>query len=68
MEQTYHVTSILAPVRSSAAAGRERFGVAAAAAATPVDSLARAPTRHHANRRGLLYLRQEAQCPQTDRR
>ena len=57
MEQTLGVTSILAPLRSSAVARRERFGVAAAAAATPVASLARAPTRHHANRRGLLYLR-----------
>ena len=57
MEQTYPVTRILAASFKRAAARRERFGVAAAAAATPVDSLARAPTRHHANRRGLLYLR-----------
>ena len=61
------VTSILAGSFKRAAARRERFGVAAAAAATPVDSLARAPTRHHANRRGLLYLRQEAHGHRTDR-
>ena len=30
-------------------------------------SLARAPTRQHANRPALLYLRQEAQCPPSDR-
>ena len=65
-----------------AAARRERFGVGAAAAATPVASLARAFTRHHANCRALLYysiialsisasVRQEAQpagvCPRSDR-
>ena len=58
---------ILAPLRSSAAARRERFGVAAAAAATPEQSTLTRTHAHHTSRRGLFYLRRQAQGPQTDR-
>ena len=64
MPRNKHTCSL---VQARGGPARERFGVAAAAAATPDNSLARAPTRHHANRRGLLYLRQEAQRPPSDR-